>query len=158
MKTNEPPSMQRWHGRKPGRAELVHVDGKLPRIPNADGGLTTTRLLVIGLLFVLITWAGAAGIAYGVVEMTGGQGPQGVPGAAGEQGVAGPPGERGLPGDDAAQLMVKRLASMWAVQQVSAINGGAFVEFSDPAVDDCVQYVLTGEGSFSRCAGFYTGQ
>lgn len=46
---------------------------------------STVALLV---LFVVLTWAGAAGFAYGVVELTGG-GPQG------EQGEQGPKGERG---------------------------------------------------------------
>ncbi len=46
------------------------------------------RTVALLVLFVVLTWAGAAGIAYGVVELTGG-GPQG------EQGEQGPTGERG---------------------------------------------------------------
>ena len=46
------------------------------------------RTVALLVLFVVFTWAGAGGIAYGVVELTGG-GPQG------EQGEQGPKGERG---------------------------------------------------------------
>ncbi len=46
------------------------------------------RTVALLVLFVVLTWAGAGGIAYGVVELTGG-GPQG------EQGEQGPKGERG---------------------------------------------------------------
>jgi len=54
-----------------------------------------TRTVMLLLLFVTLTWGGAAGIAYGVVELTGG----GPPGPQGEQGERGP---RGLTGAKAA--------------------------------------------------------
>ena len=54
-----------------------------------------TRTVMLLLLFVILTWGGAAGIAYGVVELTGG----GPPGPQGEQGER---GERGFTGAKAA--------------------------------------------------------
>ena len=49
------------------------------------------RTVALLVLFVVLTWAGAGGIAYGVVELTGG----GSQGEQGEQGEQGPKGERG---------------------------------------------------------------
>ena len=51
----------------------------------------TTRTVVILLLFMILTWGGSAGIAFGVVELMGG-------GQQGEQGEQGERGERGLRG------------------------------------------------------------
>ena len=48
-----------------------------------------TTILVI--LLILFTWAGAGGISYGIVKLTGG-------GSQGEQGPAGPQGPSGAPG------------------------------------------------------------
>ena len=50
------------------------------------------RTVMILLLFVILTWGGSAGIAYGVVELTGGgpPGPQGEQGERGERGFTGP--------------------------------------------------------------------
>ncbi len=47
------------------------------------------RTVALLVLFVVLTWSGAAGIAYGVVELTGG-GPQGEQGPKGERGPAAP--------------------------------------------------------------------
>ena len=57
----------------------------------------TTRTTVILLLFAILTWGGSAGIAYGVVELTGG-GPQGEQGEQGPRGAPGKRGTRGLTG------------------------------------------------------------
>ena len=53
-----------------------------------------TRTVMLPLLFVILTWGGAAGIAYGVVELTGGgpTGPQGEQGERGERGFTGATG------------------------------------------------------------------
>ena len=52
----------------------------------------------IPLIFlVLVTWAGAGGISYAVVELTAG-------GSQGEQGIAGPAGPAGPPGSTAAPV------------------------------------------------------
>ena len=53
-----------------------------------------TRTVMLLLLFVILTWGGSAGIAYGVVELTGGesQGEQGPPGPQGPKGASGPQG------------------------------------------------------------------
>ena len=69
--------------------------------------MTRTRLLAFGVAFLILAWAGSAGIAYGVVELTGGTsseegpqgpaGPTGARGIAGSQGPPGPQGQRGLP-------------------------------------------------------------
>ena len=115
--------------------------------------MRTTDIVLLGLLFLLLAWAGAGGIAYGVVELsgrgdTGGEGPPGIPG---QQGPPGPPGSSG---SDVAQAMVKRLASLWAVQTVSGVTGGQFVTFTDAQVVACVDYILSGEGGFESCPGF----
>ncbi len=40
--------------------------------------MTVTQFFVLGILFILIAWAGASSVAYGVVELSGGgeQGPR----------------------------------------------------------------------------------
>ncbi len=62
----------------------------------------TTRTIVILLLFVILTWGGSAGIAFGVVELTGG-GPRGE---QGEQGPRGPRGPRGSAGSGADGVLL----------------------------------------------------
>jgi hypothetical protein len=118
--------------------------------------MTMSQFVVLGLLFVAIAWAGAGGVAWGVVEISGGadQGEQGVQGPAGPAGPDGPEGPQGPPGNDAAMEMVKRLGAMFAVQQKSGLAGGAFVEFNDPDVTRCVEYLITGEPGVSVCPGF----
>ena len=41
--------------------------------------MTATQFVVLGILFILIAWAGASSVAYGVVELSG-SGEQGSPG------------------------------------------------------------------------------
>lgn len=53
--------------------------------------------MIVLTLFLILTWAGSAGIAYGVVELTGG-GPQREPGQRGERGLQGERGQQGEPG------------------------------------------------------------
>lgn len=118
--------------------------------------MTVTQFVVLGILFILVAWAGASSVAYGVVELTGG-GEQGPPGLQGEPGPEGATGPQGLSGDDAAMEMIKRLGALFAVQQKSALQGGAFVEFNDPEIGACVQYILTGEPGLSACPGFSEG-
>ena len=119
--------------------------------------MTVTQFVVLGILFILIAWAGASTVAYGVVELTGG-GEQGVPGVQGEPGPEGAIGPRGPAGDDAAMEMIKRLGTLFAVQQKSGLQGGAFVEFNDPEIGACVQYIITGEPGVHACPGFSGGQ
>ena len=150
--TNEssPPRRRPWEGRKPA---LAGVTGRPPG--PAPGGTRGRRWpIVAALLLVLVTWAGSGAVAYAVVELTAG-GDTGAQGPIGPQGAQGAQGERGLPGGDASQLMVKRLASLWATQSQSSIEG-RFVAFSDERVVQCVQYILAGEGSITDCPGFTT--
>lgn len=104
-------------------------------------------------IYVVLAWAGSAAVAYAVVQLTG-EGPPGVAGAAGPEGPPGPQGPQGISGDAQAQEMLKRLAAMWAVQSVSSYSGGEFISFSDRRVRDCVDYIMTGEGSYVECPGF----
>ena len=64
--------------------------------------MITRRLLAFGIAFLILAWAGSAGITYGVVELTGGDpgppGEQGPPGSHGTVGEPGPPGPRGPAG------------------------------------------------------------
>ena len=119
--------------------------------------MTLTQFVVLGILFILIAWAGASTIAYGVVELSGG-GEQGPPGVQGEPGSEGEIGPQGPAGDDAAMEMIKRLSSLFAVQQKSVLQGGAFVEFNDPEIGACVQYIITGDPGVYACPGFSGGQ
>jgi hypothetical protein len=114
------------------------------------------QFVVLGLLFVIIAWLGAATVAWGVVELNGG-GEQGEIGLQGPQGVAGEPGPegpQGPPGNDAAMEMIKRLGAMFAVQQKSVLLGGSFVEFNDIDITRCVEYIITGEPGVGACPGF----
>lgn len=121
--------------------------------------MSVQQFITLAVIFVLLACAGSGAVSYAVVEATGGgpRGEQGVPGPRGEQGPPGEPGPKGDPGDDASQEMVKRLAGLWAVQQLSALQGGAFVEFNDPRVGACVEYVVTGEPNVGACPGFSAG-
>lgn len=121
--------------------------------------MTVSQFVVLGILFVLIAISGSAGVAWGVVEITGGgeQGPIGLQGEKGDPGIQGEKGDQGPAGNDAAMEMIKRLGAMFAVQQKSALNGGAFVEFNDIDITRCVQYIITGEPGVSACPGFSEG-
>jgi hypothetical protein len=128
-----------------------------PGHPVAKGiPMTMQQFFVLGILFIAIAWAGAGGVAIAVVEVTGGgeRGEQGLQGPKGDTGLTGAEGPQGPAGDDAAQEMVKRLGAMFAVQQKSSLGGGAFVEFNDPDVTSCVEYLITGEPGASACPGF----
>ena len=107
--------------------------------------LKTVMLLV---LFVILTWGGSAGIAYGVVELTGG-GSQGEQGEQGERGERGPQGTRGLAGAgtglDSSGL--RTLATFWAAAQVGENT-------SHPATVACVEFILSRVGSSADCKFF----
>jgi hypothetical protein len=121
--------------------------------------MTVQQFVVLALFFVFLAAAASGAAAYGAVELAGGgpEGEPGVAGAPGPQGEPGPPGPEGPPGDDAAQSMIKRLATLFAVQQASLIQGGAFVAFNDSQVGRCVEYVLTGKPDSGACPGFSAG-
>jgi hypothetical protein len=137
--------------------------GARPRQKFRTGGvinMSITQFVALAVFFILVACAATAGSAYAVIQVAG-EGPRGEQGVQGAQGVQGPQGDRGLqglPGNDASQQMIKRLAGLFAVQQASAQQGGAFVSFNDPTVQTCVQYVLTGEPGVQACPGFSVGQ
>ncbi len=54
--------------------------------------------------------------------------------------------------------MIKRLGTLFAVQQKSSLQGGTFVEFNDPDVGACVQYIISGEPGVQVCPGFSSGR
>ena len=54
--------------------------------------------LILGVVFLVIALAGSAGISYGVVELSGAEGPQGEQGPPGEQGLKGSKGAKGATG------------------------------------------------------------
>ncbi len=115
--------------------------------------MSVSQFVSLAVVFLVLAFAGSGAIAYGVVQATGG-GPQGEQGVAGPRGEDGAVGPQGPPGDDAAQEMIKRLATLFSVQQTSSIQGGAFVSFDNPQVGTCVNYIITGEPDVSACAGF----
>ena len=102
------------------------------------------RTIFIVLSLVLLTWAGSAGIAYGVVERTGGgpQGEQGEQGLRGTRGAIGPARSSGFDFSTSADL--RRLAGMWAVETL--MKGG-----DHPQVQACIDYIMDGTGSFVEC-------
>ena len=122
----------------------------------------TGRQLIILVLFLILTWAGSAGIALATVELTGG-GEQGPPGPPGEQGTQGPRGPAGsattldfAPGFTPVELRfaLERLAQMFAVQtllQEGLVTPGERLSSTHPQVEACVDYILDGEGSFVEC-------
>lgn len=132
-----------------------------PQVAASKGviDMSIQQFVTLAICFVLLAWAGSGAVALGVVGLTGGgpEGDIGPPGPVGERGVAGPIGDRGPPGDEASQEMIKRLATLWSVQQASGVRGGAFVELNDSQVTSCVDYVLNGEGSVGSCPGFSAG-
>ncbi len=106
--------------------------------------VSRSRTILIVLSLLLRTWAGSAGIAYGVVELTGG-GPQGEQGEQGSRGATGSPGSSGALGTDFGTVgALQRLAGMWAV--------GTLREGGDhPQVQACIDYIMDGTGSFVEC-------
>ena len=101
----------------------------------------TARSIIIPLLFVILTWGGSAGIAYGVVELTGG----GSQGEQGEQGERGPRGSAGSSGTDfGTNLPLQRLAQLFAVVQVGESG-------THPQTKACIDYIVKGTGSFVEC-------
>lgn len=143
------------------RVYPVSTRGAVRRPLHAEGkgviDMTVQQFVSLAIFFVLLACAGSAAVAYGVVEVSGATGPQGIQGVPGEKGETGDTGPEGPPGNEASQEMIKRLAGLWAVQQASSLQGGAFVEFNDPAVSSCVTYVLTGEPGAGACPGFTGG-
>jgi len=150
-------------GEKPRLPVVYPIAGMKPRHARASGkgviDMTVQQFVTLAIIFVLLACAGSAAVSYAVVEATGGgpEGEAGERGPRGEQGIAGDPGPQGPPGDDAAQEMIKRLAGLWSVQQLSSLQGGAFVEFNDSRVGSCVEYIVTGEPNVGACPGFSAG-
>ena len=135
------------------------LGGKPPRSFKETKGvidMTMTQFAALAVFFILLACAATAGSAYAVIAVAG-EGPRGEQGLVGAQGDPGPQGERGIQGtngNDASREMIKRLAGLFAVQQASAIGGGAFVTFNDERVGSCIQYVLTGQPGVDACPGF----
>ncbi len=113
------------------------------------------RTIFIVLSLVLLTWAGSAGIAYGVVELTGG-GPEGEPGEQGEQGPKGARGARGPAGSSGTDLVFANLErdarianALTVISLVS--NLGGFQSSSSPAGEACFGWLMFGDGSITDC-------
>ena len=111
--------------------------------------MTLRQGLILGVVFLVIALAGSAGISYGVVELSGAEGPQGEqgpPGPQGEPGSAGPPGPQGAEGA-AGPSGLSGLAAVFETSAFdsediktqgatcpagkSAISGGAFLGGAD---------------------------
>jgi hypothetical protein len=134
------------------------LGGRPPKKFRTEGviDMTITQFAALAVFFILLACVATAGSAYAVIAIAG-EGPRGEQGLQGVQGDPGPQGERGLqglPGNDASREAVKRMAGLFAVQQASSLQGGAFVSFNDATVGACVQYVLTGQGGAQACPGF----
>jgi hypothetical protein len=141
--------------RRTGRRSKPLVYPVLKRTtPTAGKGvidMSVRQFVSLAVLFVLLACVATSATTFAVIELAGGvQGEQGVQGIQGERGPAGTPGKA----DVSSQEMIKRLATLWAVQQTSSLQGGSFVSLNDPRVDSCVEYVLTGNSGAGACAGF----
>ncbi len=114
----------------------------------------TSRTIALLVLFAILTWAGSAGIAYGVVELTGG-GPQGEQGEQGPKGERGPAGSAGASGSDfGTSLDLQRLAQMFAVNtllEAGIVSPGESLSSAHPQVKACIDYIMDGTGSFVEC-------
>lgn len=99
-------------------------------------------LLIVAV--ILVTWLGSAGIAYGVVELTGG-GPQGEQGPPGERGPRGLQGSAGTSGDTLeSRFALERLAAMFAVVRTGEAG-------THPQSQACIDYIMDGESTFVEC-------
>jgi len=120
--------------------------------------MTTTQFMRLGLILLILAWAGSAAISYGVVEVTGGgpQGDQGPPGPKGDQGARGLQGPSGTSADIdfGSDLAIGRLAQMFAVNtllQEGLVQPGERLSSTHPQVKACVDYIVDGTGSFVEC-------
>ena len=113
--------------------------------------VSRSRTILLVLYLIFVTWVGSAGIAYGVVELTGGgpQGEQGEQGPKGARGASGPAGSSGSVFD--TNFSLERLAGMWAVNIYAQYNPGETISGSDPRVQACIDYIMDGTGSFVEC-------
>jgi hypothetical protein len=118
-----------------------------PKAGQENGGaskVSRSRTIFLVLYLIFVTWVGSAGIAYGVVELTGGgpQGEQGEQGPKGARGASGPAGSSGSALGTSTPL--RRLAVMWAVERIGEAG-------DHPQVQACVDYIMDGTGSFVEC-------
>ena len=125
-----------------------------PKAGPEKGGaskVSRSRTILLVLYLIFVTWVGSAGIAYGVVELTGGgpEGEQGEQGPKGARGNSGPAGSSGSVFD--TNFSLERLAGMWAVNIFAQYNPGETISGSDPRVEACLDYILDGTGSFVEC-------
>ena len=112
--------------------------------------MSRSRTILLVLCLIFVTWVGSAGIAYGVVELTGG-GPQG------EQGEQGPKGDRGAKGlvgssgsDFGTITALGRIAN--AVTINSLVNNyGGYQSSGSAAGKACFAWLMSGEGSGTDC-------
>lgn len=104
--------------------------------------------LILGVVFLVIALAGSAGISYGVVELSGAEGPRGEQGEQGGRGPKGAKGARGAAGTGSSTFEVEsglfRLAELWAVNEIS--ESGAH-----PQTIACIDYIMDNIGSFAEC-------
>jgi len=117
--------------------------------------MTFKQGLILGVVFLVIALAGSGGIAYGVVELSGAEGPRGEQGAQGPKGATGARGAAGTSGSSSSigtESALTRLAIMWSLNTViEQFNKTGFTSGSDPQVIACFEYIMSGEGSFVEC-------
>ena len=111
-----------------------------------------SRTILIVLFLVLLTWAGSAGIAYGVVELTGG-GPQGEQGEQGRKGERGAIGSAGSTGSGVDLDSIERAARIANAVTINSLvnNLGGFQSSGSPAGRACFSWLMLGEGSATDC-------
>lgn len=119
-----------------------------PTPESAPGRKRISRGSILGLLlFVLITWAGSAGIAFGLFQSV--EGPRGEQGQTGARGPIGPAGVAGSSQSDGS---VRILAAFFAIDKLLATGDyGSSLSGSHPQVQACVDFIMDGDGSVTDC-------
>ena len=101
------------------------------------------RAVLLTVLFAVLTWGGAAGIAVGVAQtMDGPRGEQGPTGPRGETGPTGPTGARGPAGQSAIQ-------PLFDLDDVERRVTNAEFRLAD--IEFCIQHLA----DFARDVNFY---
>ncbi len=113
--------------------------------------VSRSRTILLVLSLILVTWLGTAGIAYGVVDLTGGgpQGEQGEQGPKGERGPAGPAGASAT--DFGTSAGLRRLAGMYAITSLLKTGDYTSLSTGHPQVQACIDYIMNGTGSGVEC-------
>lgn len=108
--------------------------------------------LILGVVFLAIALAGSAGISYGVVELSGAEGPRGEQGEQGPKGATGARGASGATGASNEESLLRdaRIANAVVINSLVS-NFGGYQSSGSAAGKACFAWLLLGEGSATEC-------